>query len=283
MILIADSGSTKTNWSLIDKKNKTLYFSSIGLNPYFICSSEIKKEIRKKIIPFVEQKKINKIFFYGAGCSDNKKCNIIKKALNELFPSSSVEINSDLLGAARALFGNKPGIAGILGTGSNCCYYDGKKIKQQITSLGFILGDEGSGACMGKKIIRAYLKNELPSAIKTNLEKKIHISTVKILDSIYNKSYPNRFLASFTPFISKNIDNPFIYNIVHSSLNGYFKNQVCTIYDFKNRTFSCIGSIAYVFKEIVSKTAKENKINLHKIIKNPMQGLIYFHSKKTAF
>ncbi|MFA6925308.1 MAG: ATPase [Bacteroidales bacterium] len=282
MLLIADSGSTKTNWCLINNKNKTFYFSSTGLNPYFIGSSEIKKELRKRIIPFVESKKINEIFFYGAGCSVHKKCDIVKNALNELFPSSYIEINSDLLGAARALLGNKPGIAGILGTGSNCCYYDGKKIKQKIISLGFILGDEGSGADIGKKFIKSYLENKLPSDIKAIFEKNFHLSTVEVLHFIYNKSHPSKFLASFVPFISENIKNDFLYNIVHTSITEYFKNQVITMSDFKNRKFSCIGSIAFAFKDIVSKTAKENNINLNKIIKDPVPELINFHLKKTS-
>jgi len=200
MILIADSGATKTDWRLISGKKEICNVKTIGFNPYFIDTEDIINVLKDNLIPNLSEHIVQKIFFYGAGCSTPLKNDIIVKALQNLFKSAEINVEHDILGAARGLFGNSEGIACILGTGSNSCYYNGKTISESLPSFGFIYGDEGSGAQLGKYLVEAYMKHKLPEDLHTKFMEKYKFSLEDILTNTYKNPSPNRFLASFTTF-----------------------------------------------------------------------------------
>jgi N-acetylglucosamine kinase-like BadF-type ATPase len=201
----------------------------------------------------------------------------VEEALEKVFPSSRMEVDHDLLGAARGLFGNNKGIACILGTGSNSCLYDGKQITENVPSLGYLFGDEGSGAHIGKVFISDYLRGKLPKAISNALDKKFNLSLENILDSVYNQPYPNRFLASFMEFIAGYKDNRYIQSLVHSSFRKFFGEQVTKYADYDKLPVACVGSVAYHFKEIIKEVANHYHIRLAAVKKDPIRGLIQYH------
>jgi glucosamine kinase len=227
MILLADSGSTKTTWCFISAENKTSYFSTSGINPYFRTSDDIFNELKTELVHKIPGT-VEKIFFYGAGIVNDEVGNVVKNALTVLFPDSVVETNSDLLAAARATLQNKKGIACILGTGSNSCLYDGDKIAEHIPPLGFILGDEGSGAVLGKKLLADYLKGLMPENIAAKFQQEFTFQYVDYLQKVYKQEQPNKFLASLVPFIHKNSDEIYCRNLLETSflnlLYGIFCN-----------------------------------------------------------
>ena len=197
--LIADSGSTKTEWCLL-KNNKPTLFTSHGMSPYFVDADEAARIIKMEVLPFVKKNKIEEIDFYGTGCKNPANARMFKKVFQQIFTDANVNIHNDLFGAARALCGNEKGIACILGTGSNSCYYNGKRIVKNSPGLGFILGDEGSGAYLGKKVIQHYLYHIFDEELQQKFDVKYKTSATEILESIYKKPLPNRYLASFAIF-----------------------------------------------------------------------------------
>ncbi|MBI4645473.1 MAG: hypothetical protein HY738_02485 [Bacteroidia bacterium] len=277
MILIADSGSTKTDWRLIDNQKKSISFSSNGLNPYFVDDERVKTEILTHYPKTVKYERIEKIFFYGAGCSSPDKCQIVKNGLSKVFPLAEISIYHDLLGAARALFFNESGIAVILGTGSNSGYYNGNAIIQYVPSLGYILGDEGSGAFMGKQLLKDFLYKDLPQELHKKFLKKFNLTKEDILQAVYNEPFPNRFLASFTKFLSENISHPFIRDIITFSFSELFKKQLCKYPSYKHEKIGCTGSIAYYFSDLLKQTAMNFGADISQIIEFPITNLIKYH------
>ncbi|MEK6615120.1 MAG: hypothetical protein AABZ32_03260 [Bacteroidota bacterium] len=283
MILIADSGATKADWRFIDKDGSVSAFSTVGLSPLFWTSKEMSDEINKKFSKNLKSQISNlksQIFFYGTSCSSKERIRIVQTALKKVFPKSKVEINHDLLASARALLGNKEGIACILGTGSNSCYYDGKKIVQNKGGLTYILGDEGSGAHIGLEFIKAFLNNELPEKIHKIFLKEYRLTKDKIFDAVYQKKYPNRFLATFAKFIHEHIHTSFIEKLVRQCLTDFFEKTICKYESYKNVPIGFVGSISYNFKYILHDVAKEKGITINKIIANPIDELVKFHLKE---
>lgn len=283
MILIADSGATKADWRFVDKNGSTSSFSSAGLSPLFWTSKEMSDELNKKVpkkvkIQIAIQK--SKIFFYGTSCSSKERIKIVQTALKKVFPKSKTEINHDILASARALLGNKEGIACILGTGSNSCYYDGKKITEMKGGLTYILGDEGSGAHIGLEFIKAFLNNELPENVHKIFLKKYRLTKDKILDAVYQKKYPNRFLASFAKFIHEHIEDPFVAKLVNQCVTEFFEKTICKYESHKNVPVGFVGSIASFFKNILLDVAKDKGVTVNKIIGNPVDELVKYHLKQ---
>lgn len=276
MMLIADSGSTKAHWCLIDAKGQRL-IQTLGINPYNMSNTDIAEVLERELYPNIDSQIIKNIHFYGAGCSTTQKCNLIDSVLQVYFKDANIEVHHDLLGAARALCGHKPGIACILGTGSNACYYDGNDIKEQMNSLGFVLGDEGSGAFMGKLFIRDYYQNAMPNEMKELFRQEFNPRLENILDSIYNQPRPNRFLASFAPFFLKHIQHPYISGIVSNSFDEFFSKYVLKFGEAKNNEVHFLGSIAYHFSDLLKISAKKAGLQTGKIFISPIQGLIDYH------
>lgn len=277
MILIADSGSTKTDWRLISEKEEVKSVSTPGINPFYQTEEEIENQISTLLYPELMGFSVKKIFFYGAGCAFEDKKQIVKNAISVSFPKAQIEIESDLLAAARGLFLKEKGIACILGTGSNSCFYDGKNIVHNVSPLGFILGDEGSGAVLGKKFAADCLKNQLPEKLKDKFLKQYDLTPAQIIESVYKKPFPNRFLAQFTRFLSENIAEPSIYNIVFDSFTEFFTRNIMQYNNYKDYPVCFIGSIAYYFKDVLEVAANELDIQIGIIYQSPMPGLIKYH------
>ena len=276
MMLIADSGATKTDWRFIDKNGKIHSFSTAGFSPVFWTSNEIAKEILKHIKLEIRNSK-PEIFYYGTGCSSPKRNKVIATALKKAFPKSKAVINHDILASARALLGNKKGIACILGTGSNSCYYDGKKITEIKGGLTYILGDEGSGAHIGKEFIKAYLNEELPAHLHKTFQSKYRLTKDKIFDAVYDQKFPNRFLASFAKFVQEHIEEPFLQSLVRNSFTEFFDRTICKYEDFKYVPVGFVGSVAENFKTILYSVAKEKEVSISKIIQSPIDELVKYH------
>lgn len=278
MLLIADSGSTKTDWRLVDEEGKTINSVQCkGLNPYFLTETEISKIIKDVVIPMTSQ--VDKVIFYGAGCGLPVKVNQVKSAIEAVldvkYPS---EVYGDILGAARSLLQNQPGITCILGTGANSCVYDGHEITQNVPSLGYILADWGSGTVLCKDLIALVLQKKIDQEIAEDFFSTFHMDQREILDKIYNKPQANRFLASFTPFLLKHAGNKSCQRIIKDNFRQFFSYYVLA---YNEKTLSLpitfTGSIAYHFSDFLHEIAMEFGLAINKIIQHPMNGLVKYH------
>ena len=279
MILIADSGSTKTDWCVVENGEFILRFKTRGMNPFFQTEEEIGKEIEAGLLPSLKGFEPSAIYFYGAGCAFPEKNNMIRRAVNR-YLSVPVEVGSDLLAAARALCGDQPGIACIMGTGSNSCYYDGREIVKNVSPLGFILGDEGSGAVLGKLLIGDVLKDQLPPALKDQFLTQYELTPALIMDKVYRQPFPNRFLAGFSPFIREHLDEPAIWELVTRSFLAFFTRNVKQ-YDYFELPVHLVGSVAWYYQDILKEIAFDLGIRLGTIARSPMEGLIAYHGQST--
>lgn len=278
MILLADSGSTKTDWCLTEEGQIVLQVKTKGINPFYQTTEEISKEIKTGLAPYLEGYSIDEVYFYGAGCAFPEKNKMVSDALAG-YLNAPITIGSDLLAAAHALCGHKPGIACIMGTGSNSCFYDGKVICDNVSPLGFILGDEGSGAVLGKLLVSDCLKNQLPSEIQTKFFGQFGLTRADILDKVYKQPFPNRFLAGLSPFLWQNIEIPEIRKLVSDSFLCFFKRNVMQ-YDYRSYQVHMAGSIAYFYRDMIKETAAEVGVTIGHIVQSPMRGLIDYHFQK---
>jgi N-acetylglucosamine kinase-like BadF-type ATPase len=277
MILISDSGSTGTDWVSIEKDKQVNHYKTAGFNPYYSPKNEIIDILEKELVPYLDHHSVRYIYYYGSGCSTEKKRFIVEDALEQVFPHASIDVQHDLLGAARGLFNRESGIACILGTGSNSCLYDGNEITENISSLGYIFGDEGSGAHIGKLFLTAYLKKELPVKISKKFHDKFSLNLENILDSAYNQPRPSAFLASFMEFIGENKKDPYVHHIIFTSFDTLFQEYIVRYTDYEEHNIACVGSVAYYFRDYLEMVAKQYDCNISKILQNPMEGLIEYH------
>lgn len=277
MTLIADSGSTKTHWCLIKDGAEIQHFFTKGINPFYQTKDEIGSEIDIHLMPEIQHFEVDNIYFYGAGCSFPEKKAIVADALGLRFRDAVIEVQSDLLAAARSLFLHSEGIACILGTGSNSCHYNGDEITANVSPLGFILGDEGSGAVLSKTFVADCLKNQVPKQLSEKFFQQYELTPAVILEKVYKQPFPNRFLATFTPFLLENIGDPSIYNLVFSGFNSFFVRNVKQ-YSVNNLKVGFVGSVAYYFADILKVSAAENGLEIGNIVQSPMDGLIQYHS-----
>ncbi len=276
MILIADSGSTKTNWYYSNHEHHSKIISTGGINPFFSSTEDIIVELRTDLIPKINNT-ILEIYFYGAGIINDEKGNVVMTALLTLFPSAKVEVQSDLLAAARALFGNKKGIACILGTGTNSCLYDGKNIVEHIPPLGFILGDEGSGATLGRKLTSDYFKGILQENLSQKFQKQFPIKYAEFMESVYKREKPNKFLAQFVPFIAENINDNYCRSLVENSFIEFIDRNVKFYTNFNELEISFIGSVAYFFNKQIKTVFEKNNLKLGTILREPLSALSQYH------
>lgn len=276
VILIADSGSTKTHWCLVQSGSVVHEVFTDGINPFYQTDMEIIALLDTQLIPKLGSVDIEQIYFYGAGCSFPDKKILVSRALVRFFNNAMIEIQSDLLGAARSLFQHEKGIACILGTGSNSCYYNGVDIVENVSPLGFILGDEGSGAVLGKLFVADCLKNQLPEELKEKFFAQYELTPAIIMDSVYKKTFPNRFLSKFTPFLLENIEEPSIFNLVFDSFDAFFVRNVMQ-YPLEDMQVGFVGSIAHYFRDTLEIVAFERGIQVAEVVQSPMAGLKNFH------
>ncbi|MDR1883256.1 MAG: hypothetical protein LBR26_10835 [Prevotella sp.] len=278
MILIAESGSTKTEWCLVDRMGIVAHFLSDGINPFFQTRKEISRLIRIQLPQIFFRAKFNAIYFYGAGCSSLEKKGIVKASFEAQFKTPTV-IESDLLGSARALFQNKAGIACILGTGSNSCFYDGTDIIKNIKPLGYILGDEGSGASMGKAFVSDCLKGLAPPELEKLFYEKYKVTPDEIIDYVYTKPFPNRLLSVMSYFLYDYPDNPYVQNLVYHNLRSFFERNILQ-YDYTRYPIRFVGTVANMYAGIIREIAGELDIHIDTIIENPIKGLIEYYKNE---
>ena len=278
MLLIADSGSTKTDWRLVDDTgNQVTSVITEGLNPYFLPQEKIAAVVRGAVLPVIEN--VEKVFFYGAGCGSPVKANQVKEALDTILgPRFPTEVSGDILGAARSLLQNEMGIACILGTGANSCRYDGREIIAIKPSLGYMFSDWGSGTVMCKDLISLLLQEKLPYVMLQDFHETYKLDRPAILDQIYNKPLPNRFLASFTPFLLKYAEVPECKEIILANFAKFFSYYVSG-YPSAGKAIkvSFTGSIAYRFRSFLRKVAEERNIEIEDVVQHPMDGLVKYH------
>ncbi len=274
--LIADSGSTKTEWCLLSggKKKK---INTQGLSPYFLSGNQMKEIIKKELISKIKNAAPDEIFFYGTGCSNPANVKIVKDALKSVFTGSKIMVDHDLMGAAKSLCGNKKGIACILGTGSNSCFYNGKKIVKNSPGLGYVLGDEGSGAYLGKKVIQYFLYNTFEPELIDRFRAKFNTNVNEILDAVYKQPLPNRYMAGFASFLAENRGHYMIENIIEDGFNDFFFNHIYKYRESWTMPINFVGSVAYGFRDVLADMCNTYELQLGKVLKDPMEGLIQFH------
>ena len=276
MILLADGGSTKVDWCVVDGGQLVKQVFTKGANPFFRTQDEISEELGLALLPEIGGYPIKAVYFYGAGCAFPEKNEIVAKAIRAHLPVPTVEVGSDLLAAARGLCGRNAGIACILGTGSNSCYYDGHDIRENISPLGYILGDEGSGAVLGRLLVGACLKNQLTQGLKEKFLSRFDLTPQLLLERVYKQPLANRFLASLSPFLLQHIDDPSVYELVSDAFTLFFKRNVMQ-YDYRRHTVHLTGSVAWYYREVLQKAATALGITLGIITPSPMQGLIDYY------
>lgn len=279
-ILIADAGSSKTSWSLISKRNEEIKrFITKGINPVQQDLPEICiriEEVKKQM----SEENIQDIYFYGAGCVSNQKGKV-EKALSQFWKNSKIEVESDIIGAGKALFGDSEGIACILGTGSNSGRFKQNSIIQQVPSLGFILGDEGSGAALGKRLLNSIFKKQLAARIIEKFQWEYNLSVEEVIQKVYRDSMPAAYLASFSLFIYNHLNEPDIYALLMAEFDSFFKKNIIPYGDYQSIPVGFVGSISYIYSDALKESAKKYGIDIFKIIKNPMPALEKYYEENT--
>ena len=256
MILIADSGSTKTDWCVVREGRPVRRFETDGTNPFFQAPEQIERTLASQLLPRLDGRPV----------------------LRSLLDVRRVEVGSDMLAAARALCGRDPGIACILGTGSNSCRWDGQRIAEQVSPLGFILGDEGSGAVLGRRLVGDCLKNRLPAGLREKFLDRFGLTPAEILDRVYRQPFPNRFLASLSPFLAEHIAVPEIRALVEESFGDFFRRNVAQYAGSSSLPVHCVGSVAYFYREPLERAAGRLSLRLGTVLRSPIEGLIAYHS-----
>jgi N-acetylglucosamine kinase-like BadF-type ATPase len=275
MKLIADSGATKAEWCLVDgKKTKTI--TTHGISPYFLSPQQIVALLQNELCPKIKGK-ITEVHFYGTGLFDPANVVMMKKVLRKVFPGSKIEANHDILGAARSLCGKNKGIVCNLGTGTFSCYYDGRKIVKSRPGPGYILGDEGSGAYLGKKVIQYYLYEIFDEDLRYRFDQAYHTNRAEILDNVYKKPFPNRYLASFALFLAENRGHYMVENILEDGLNDFYFYHLSKYSEVWRLPVNFVGSIAYGFKDVLQQLCNSYEFDLGKVTKKPMKGLVEYH------
>ena len=281
MILIADGGSTKCSWCQLNAAHQRVYFNTEGYNPDFMDTAAIVASLTHNLPDTLPREQVTDVYFYGAGVSSAQKANVIGAALVQVFPQAKTHVTEDLLAAARALLGRKPGFAAILGTGTNSCLYDGEKITYNVDSLGYFLGDEGSGSFFGNRLLRDYLRGLLPDGLQEAFRDTYSLgSRNDVLDRLYNQPLPNRFLASFAKFAYDHNNVSYCREIVLEGFEMFFQNLVRHYPRFQEYSFNCVGSVGYNFRDVLTQVARTHGMEVGKIIRSPIDDLVGYHEEE---
>ena len=279
MILIADSGSTKTDWRIIDAGGNIYQAKTVGLNPYHQSTDDIVGILSQELVPQLTVS-VEQIVFYGAGCANEAISQVAAQALQRVFPSANVEVHSDLLAAAHALCGHEPGIACILGTGANSCLYDGQAIVDNIPPLGYILGDEGSGTYLGKALLNCYLKRDLPEPLRSQFAKRYAVTTDSVLDNVYRQPQPNRYLAGFAKFAFHHLKHPYIARMVYEGFRQFLTKNVRPYEGYEQYNIHFTGSIAFYYSNLLRQVANDEGFRIQNIVESPIAGLTLYYKQR---
>lgn len=281
-ILIADSGATKCDWILLSGTRKKRIVTR-GINPYFLLSEEVAALLQRELVPHVPRPgAVSHIYYYGTGMLNPANVTMVQNCMKQVFTRAVIEIDDDLLSAARSLNGAEKGMTCNLGTGSFCCFYDGKKITRRAPGLGFILGDEGSGAYLGKKTIQYYLYKTFDEDLHYKFDSKFSTDRVQILESVYRKPQPNQYLASFAPFLTENRGHYMVENILEDGINDFFFQHLCKFNESWKYPVHFTGGISFAFKDIIRELCRMYGFDLGKIEKTPINGLVRYHSQQRS-
>ena len=265
---------------MLNGKEKEAQVFTQGMNALMLSEDEMANIIAKELMPHISAEDVTEVYYYGAGCISADICGSVERAIRRNMPeATTVEVNTDLLAAARAVCGKKPGIACIMGTGSNSCYYDGEKIVDNVSPLGYILGDEGSGAVLGKRLVGDVLKRQLPADLAKKFLDTYQLTPQLIIENVYRKPGANRFLASLSPFLLQNIEEPSIHRLVLNEFKAFFVRNVENYANYKEIPVNFIGSVAMHYRSVLEEAASALFINIGTVIKSPMEGLVKFHGK----
>lgn len=276
--LIADSGSTKCEWSLVHQGTEKRVLTQ-GISPYFLTGYQIQELLEKELLPQLQDSSVDEVFYYGTGCKRAVNRQVMKKAISTVFTGAAVLVDHDLMGAARALCGRSKGIACILGTGSNSGYYDGKKIVKNSPGIGYVLGDEGSGAYLGKKVLQYFLYKTFDEELLFRFDEKYKTSGDKILDHVYKNPLPNRYLASFAVFLAENRGHYMIENIIEDGLNDFFFQHLYKYSESWKLPIHFVGGIAFGFQDVLKDLCQHYELELGNILRNPLEGLVKYHTE----
>lgn len=276
-LLLAESGSTKTDWCLIQKGKKTVEFRTTGINPLLQTSEQILSVLSEELNWDPKVHQANNICFYGSGAGNIQRQKEIAKVLKHFFGSEKIEVQGDMMAAARSLCGNEKGIVCILGTGSNSCYYNGKTIKEQQASLGYIAGDEGSGNHMGKRVLQYYAYKTFDAELIAYFENLFGNDLPKILNKLYKEPFPNRYLAKFVQLLTENRGHYMVENIIEDCINDFFQQHILKYRQSWKSPLYFTGSVSYAFQDVVKEICQQYELELGKIEKSPIQGLVNYH------
>ncbi|MEM9858648.1 MAG: N-acetylglucosamine kinase [Bacteroidota bacterium] len=278
MILIADNGGTSCSWRLINPEGEVSQFKTFGFNPYH----QDKQDLEQQITPILAELRsdVEYLYYYSTGCGAESNRVLIRNVLGKSFKKASIEVEDDMLAVARALCGTEPGIACILGTGANSCYYNGHLIAEQVTSLGYVLGDEGGGAYLGKKLLADFLRSDMDEHVAKRFKKRFDISRDEVLDRVYNQEAPGRYMASYTKFLLQNIKESYCYRLVYESFCKFFEKNVLKYTKANNVSVHFSGSVAFYFTNVLRQAASDKGIVLKNVIESPIAGLTLYHNSQ---
>lgn len=275
--VIAESSSTRTEWSLVMGDEIIEHAFTQGLNPFFMSRRDISHTIRLELPKSFFKRRWSHVFFYGAGCSNPEKIKIVESSLVAQF-KTPVSVMSDLLGAARGLLIHEPGLACILGTGSNSCLYNGIDIIRNVRSLGFILGDEGSGAALGRIFLGDAMKEIAPKSLIDDFFEKFKVSIDDVMDAVYNNASANRNLRTYAFFLADHLNNEYVHKLIYDEFSRFFERNICQYDDYKRYPIAFVGSVATTFSDILLEVAARFDVVVQKIVRQSMPGLVTFHS-----
>jgi len=281
MILIVDSGSTKTDWIALDEKGSEIFSTqTLGLNPQMLSNEILNERIKNNFDIYKNRRLVSKLFFYGAGCGVDSTQERIRKVFEKIFINSDFDIKEDTFAAVySAVERGVPSIVNIIGTGSNCSYYDGQNVIQKVQSLGYVLMDYASGNYFGKYLIRAYYFNKMPEYLKKEFSEKFDLSANTIKNKLYREENPNTYLASFARFLIENKSNEYFKEIIFKGLERFIEYQILQYDDFSKVDIHYVGSIAYYLKDEITRIGKKYNLKTGKFIKRPIEGLVEYHKK----
>ncbi len=278
MKIIADSGSTKTDWRICLTDGTFEQRETGGLNPNFSTADDFQQSLNTAF-PAINTDSVKEVWFYGAGCGSEKNQQFVSENLSNCFTNAIITVASDMLGAARALCGTQPGMAAILGTGMNTCVYDGHQITANHFSLGYVLGDEGSGAYLGKLLITDWLKGKLPNELASNFERRFGLSPTDVIENLYRKPLPNRFLAQFAKFIYQNLKHDYCVQLVIKAFQSFFREQILTYPNYQQFPLHLTGSVAFYFSNLLTRVAAEEGVVMGNIVEKPIAALALYHAE----
>lgn len=274
--LIADAGATKTEWCLLSGKKKKTVITA-GISPYFLNGDQITALLKAELLPKIKNVHIDVVHYYGTGCINPQNNAIVKKSLKACFPGSKINVTHDVEAAARGVCGHNKGIACILGTGASACYFDGKKIKVNSPGLGYVLGDEGSGAYLGRKVIQYYLYNTFDDDLRARFDAAYVTTKTEILENVYKKPMANRYLASFAKFLAENRGHYMIENIIEDGLNDFFFTHLCKFRESWKYPINFVGGVSFGFQDVLGELCGAYNFEMGRVLQKPMQGLIEYH------